>query len=115
MPFWSFLFNNSSGSESNTQTPPVFYGKVMRKKGRNAAQNKRKRTKEEKKRLLNLAAVLASLCLVSILFGVLGSVYTLYVHDQIFDWVVYTAIAIAVLSLLFAIVSLIFVFLKKKK
>lgn len=115
MPFWNMLFNLLFNNENNTQVPPVFHGKVMRNTGRNATNHKRSRTKAEKKRLLNLAAILASFCLVSILFGVLGSVYTLYVHDQIFDWVIYTAIALAVLSLLSAIISLVFVFLKKKK
>lgn len=98
-----------------TQEPPIFYGKVMHKKGTHTSENKRKRTKKEQRRLLNLAGILAGVCLLSLLLGVLGCIYTLYVHDQIFDWVVYTAIALAVLSLLSALVSLVFAFLKKKK
>ncbi len=112
---WLWKLLETYFKQTQTQETPIFYGKVMHKKGTHAPQNKRKRTKEEKKRLLNTAGILAGACILSILLGVLGCIYTLYVHDQIFDWVVYTAVALAVLCLILALVALLFVFLKKKK
>ena len=97
------------------EEPSVFYGTVMRHSRKKVVPLKRKRTIAEKKKLLTAAGVLAGLCLLSLILGVLGSVYTLYAHDQIFDWVIYTAILLAVLCLAAALFTLVLSFLKKKR
>lgn len=96
--------------KDETQNPPIFYGTVLHHKVKKPRQ---KYSKKERKKILKLALLLFVLCLVTLLLGVCACIYTLYVHDQLFDAVVYSTVIVAVLFLFSALVSVFYALLSK--